>query len=521
MLKRTFSLVALLVLPLTVTLARSPQAAQAPPMIIVRVASLDSLFQQWKALGAIVGSDSAEKLEAMVKDKLGPKGLEAISANRPLAFYGRLSDDISLGSGVIMLPIASEKQFKDMLEAIGWEVAPAKDGIHAVKQSAYPLDIQYRTANGYAYVGIAGPENLKPTALLKPEVVFTDKSSAPLSLTVRIDQVPPAIKDMLLEGIKSAIPGPAEEKNSEKGLNAFLNKGLANLVDSVLKDGDEFTAGIGVDPKTKELAVDATLKAKAGSKLAGLIAKVGERKSLFAGIAHKDAAANFLVNIEAPEEWKAGLGSMVQDALNALQHQFKDAGRLNQAKMLLDALKPSLTSGNIDMAISLRGPHASKHYTLVAGFKLKDGNQLAGVILALTKELPEKDRASIDLNADKAGDVSIHRLRLTLDENAESIVGKNPIYIAIRDDALFAAMGEDGLKALKEAIASPPAAAAVQFDASMARLALLSGKNTDAAKKALESGDNTRMRFALEGGPVLRMRLSFPLAALPFFGLDQ
>src|SRR5262249_36549565 len=250
------------------------------------------------------------------------------------------------------------------------------------------------------------------------------------------------------------------------------------------------------------------------------IAKLGSRKTLFAGVLHKDAALNGLVNFELPAELRDALGGIVNDTIAQVTDTLKDETSRKQAVRLLEAIKPSLTSGDIDAAFSFRGPHKSKHFTLVAGFKLQAGDKLAATLLEMIKDLPAKDQKLIQLNADKVGNVAIHKVTIqgagASEGDARQMFGDHPLYVALRNDAVFLAVGEEGLAALKQAVSAAPAAApAAQFDVSMARFGAVMEKNAASAalaQKLVSSGDDARMRLTLEGGAALRVRFTMGLS---------
>src|SRR5262249_29319110 len=103
------------------------------------------------------------------------------------------------------------------------------------------------------------------------------------------------------------------------------------------------------------------------------------------------------------------------------------------------------------------------------------------------------------------------------DEKARKVFGDQPLYVAFRQDAVFVALGEDGLAAMKEAVtAAAKAGPALRFDIALGRLMLASANDAQskAAQKLLEQGEQARIRVSLEGGEVLRVRLSMDFAVL-------
>jgi hypothetical protein len=533
MFQRTLPILALVLLPAFAQAQDAKQPAQTPPTLVVRLASLDTLYDDLKLVGGMFGKDDPIKqIDDAIKAKLGPKGLFGIDGKRPIGFYARVGKDISDISGILMLPISTEKKFKEMLEAMDWKVTVDKEGIHTVQQDLLPMDVQYRIANKYAYVGILGQQDelLKPANLVAPEKIFTGKHKAAIALTLRIDQIPADARDAILKGIKEkfggagdplpdAKKGAVDPQKLPKGFEDTVKKEIERIFTNVLTQGEELTVLVDIERKTKKLVVELSLSAKAESELAKDFKQLGQRTTLFAGVLHKDAAMNGLLSFEIPPGLRKAFDSLVKDAMAKVVADTKDDIKKKQAAKLLDALMPSLTSGEIDAAFSLRGPHKDKSFTVVGGFKLKEGYKLAGAVFELLKDLPESEQKLLKLNAATAGKVMIHRfdLQQMLGE-AKAFVGDNPLYFAIRDDALFLAIGNDGLPAIQQAVtAAATATPPLQFDISFVRFAGIMDKSGGLGKKAeamFKKGEDARVAVTLQGGSELRLRLTMDLSVL-------
>ena len=96
--------------------------------------------------------------------------------------------------------------------------------------------------------------------------------------------------------------------------------------------------------------------------------------------------------------------------------------------------------------------------------------------------------------------------------------GNNPLWVAFRPDAAYFALGEDGLKAIKEALTAPKSATApLRLDLSLNRLAAVMAKTPEQAKTArrlLSQGEEGRFRITVEGGERLRLRLHVNLTVV-------
>src|SRR5262249_50409756 len=136
----------------------------------------------------------------------------------------------------------------------------------------------------------------------------------------------------------------------------------------------------------------------------------------------------------------------------------KDPNKRQVAEKLYNAILPTLKAGELDAAVELRGPTENKHYAALAALKLKDGQKLEKVLRDLRDQVPQPERDKIKLDAESAGSVKIHRLDVQqqFDEQAKKLFGDNPIYIALRNDALFLTGGEGGLSLLKNSLTTKP-----------------------------------------------------------------
>jgi hypothetical protein len=249
------------------------------PTLVVRLTSLDTLFDRLNLLGGLIGQEGlGKKIDESIKAKLGPKGLYGVDGTRSIGLYANVGADLSDFSGVLMVPVSDAGQFKDMLKSLGWEVSSDPGGLCTVKQDLIPVDVQYRIANGYAYVGLLGQDMLSPAALLAPEAVF-GKSPSPsvLAVTLQLSQVPEGLRGIFIDFLKEQLlPDGETNKDTKSPVPAILAKEITRILDQVLKDGEKLDATIDIEPKTKQLTVELALTARPKSKLEGEIARLSQ-----------------------------------------------------------------------------------------------------------------------------------------------------------------------------------------------------------------------------------------------------
>jgi hypothetical protein len=332
---------------------------------------------------------------------------------------------------------------------------------------------------------------------------------------------------MFIEALKEGrdkIEAQAGGTKAQKALCVALSKETIGILESVFKEGEELNVQFDIEPKTKQMAVDLTLTPKAGSKLAANIAKLGRRQTLFAGVLEKDAAVNGLVNLGLPTDVRNALTDVLLESIDKALTDGMDKGKKQKIAMLFNALKPSLTAGDLDAAISVRGPTEDQRFLTVAGFRVEQGKKMAATLTKLVNLLPERERKAIKLNADEVDGVAIHRIEFQQPEDTKAKQFLGDLFVAFRDDAVFLAIGDGALEAVKKAVCTPPAPAApLEFDASLKLGISTNNYHGTAASGQLsqEQAVNSRLRFNLEGGDALRLRFTMDLASFKLFPVDK
>jgi hypothetical protein len=164
----------------------------------------------------------------------------------------------------------------------------------------------------------------------------------------------------------------------------------------------------------------------------------------------------------------------------------------------------------------------------VIALKLKEGQNIEKVVRdVIDKVAPATEKAKIKFDAEKAGEVSIHRVAIekSLDKKFKKLFGDAPLYFAFRDDAVVLTLGEGSLEAIKSTVtAKPKAGPVVEFDLALARLLPLvatSPKHAAAVKAAKEvfdedDKDKGTVRVTLGGGKELMLRSSVSGAVVKF-----
>jgi len=284
-----------------------------------------------------------------------------------------------------------------------------------------------------------------------------------------------------------------------------------------------------LNAKKNELSASLALAGKPGSEMAQTIQKLGQGSSQFGTLRGANAAYRGLTHVVLPDEIHKSLNKILDEGAAQSLVKIQDAGKREQAQQLLDALMPTLKSGEIDGCVQLLGPSADQKYAVVAAVKVKNGVKLGAKLHELVadalKGAPEAQRSKVQLDHATAGNVKIHRLELPADaepvQKLQAALGEANLYVAFRDDAVFVAVGKDSLALLKDAVTGQTSGPSPLFlqELDVARLAPLLAPTEElraSAKKIFPGGQDGLVRLSLEGGAALRLTLTTRLPVVQF-----
>jgi hypothetical protein len=536
--KPLFPLLTFLCLVAVPTPARPADAESSNPMVVVRVQSIETLLADAKYLAELGGKgEQAKQMDQMVKGLFDAKRLDGLDTKRPLYMYGTISANGFDSSVVALIPITEEKAVLSTLERFNLPAKKDDGGVYTVKLPNAPVDAYFRFAHKYAYVTARDKSIIDKEKLLPPAKLLAEGQGGTASALVRLDQVPPAVKEIAINQIELKLTEAQEQKppgetELQHEFKVQAIKTVARQLTAVVNDGGDLTVRLDVDRKANDLTIDVALAGKPGSKLATEIAEMGRSKSLFAGLSGNHVAANLLVHAAMPEDLRKALEPVIDEGIRTGLEKEQDAAKRAEAAKVLKALTPSFKSGDLDFAFRLLGPDKENHFSVVAAVKLKEGDEFDKAVRNLVKILPEADRAKIALDAESAGEVKIHRVdaQKNYDEKARKLFGQSPGYMAIRDDAFLVAIGPGGLSALKDALAAKPQPAPqLQLDISLTRLilAIAVDKNNHDVQQAAKvvrqrGGDakaNDQIHVSVQGGKALKLHVTLNADAVKLLAL--
>jgi hypothetical protein len=512
------------------------RAQDGAPTILIQVRSLAAVMENVKLLVTLSGREAISKqVEELVKSKIGANGLEGIDPARPFGVYGTLKS-INDGTVVLLVPIADENAFLKLLKNLNYEAKKnANTGIYTI--SGLPVEIYFRFSEKYAYVSTLNLDALGANNLLPPAKVFRADQKSAISVALRLDQLPKDVKFEFLaqleQGIKDAqnvkIP---DETPAQNALRLQVSREIVDQFKAVLNEGKQLGMDLNVDKNAEEISLTFSVTAQPNTALARNIAEVGKTKSLFANLRTRDCALHGSATMALPQSLQKLFADTIDEAQAKILAGFDNAARRKQAEELLKGLAPTFKAAALDAAFSIQGPNAKKQYNIIAGVKLHEGanlnKTLRNLLVDVRENMKPAEKDLLQLDVDNIAGATIHRFDLRNfygdDKEAKEILGDGPIVMAVRDDLWCLAVGPDAMLTLRKALTktddAPVPPLAVEF--SLARLWPLlpaNDKNRAKLQELYPPGNEGGLRFSVDGGSSLNVRVSAHLSLVRFLGL--
>ncbi|HXD86255.1 MAG TPA: hypothetical protein VN641_07165, partial [Urbifossiella sp.] len=343
-----------------------------------------------------------------------------------------------------------------------------------ISKAAVPFlnELFLRFTNGYLYIGRTA-KDLDAKKLLAPMAFFAADDGAVISIAARLDRIPAEVKTLFFGQFEHKVM--EEQKKNQAGQDEIKKKVAALTTDAgigavkmLLDDGKELSLKAFADPKSDDLRIELTVTAKDGTALSKTFSGLSGRTSLPAAIAAvKNPVAHLSSKAGLPEALKKRfepvIDQMVKDAIDK-------AGDREAARRVLEPLAATAKAGNVDFAITLAGPDANKHYSVVAAAMITDARELEKVAKAYAPMVPA-NVAEITFDVEKIGKFSLHKLVAKEDDaDFDKVFGTRTGWMAVSDDCIAVSIEPEGALLKAGLKASPAAAPVLDGEVALARL---------------------------------------------------
>lgn len=468
---------ALLILLVAGPLAAAPVPVPAkydPPTAVGQVASVQRVLDEIVAFVKSVEPNAAEQMEQGVKDALGEKGWAGLDTKKSVGLYAYLKPKLENSYLVFAVPVTKDKDALDLLERLGVgveEEEKAKGVYRLRKRGLFPEEspTRMRFHDGHAYIGInVDVDEMEAAKLLPVKNLIDENEKAPAAVTLFLDRTPKEVKEMMdgwwASGKAAAEQlennPPREMPKSWPGLaKACVAWADANTA-ALFKDADTFGVRVMAEPKTADFKFEFTVTPKKDSQLAKDVKAVKATQGRFQQLVTKDAVGGLWLSLgeSMPKSVREKAGPFAADLLDMLGKASPD-----EVKAVLTEFgkmaSTSIADGKADAGLAVFGPDKNEAYTAVMAVG-GDTVALEKAFRGMVKELPKEVQELVKLDAEKAGELGVHTFTIPDGQEwTEKMFGKKAtVRLAFGKDAVYLALGPDGLAEIKRAAGLKPAA---------------------------------------------------------------
>jgi len=533
---------------LAVSLVWSGARPAKAQVLVVTAKSVDSLVGGLEHVIASAAPDEEMKQGAqqgldLLKD---PTLLPGIDRAKPFGAWVTMPAEPNAADPptiIAAVPVTDIKALMDGLKNFGIDVND-KPGIpgfsYAVGLAGTGMSLYAVEGKGYVYLTIIPQGAEKLAALTPADWVPKRDGLGDLSAGIRMDLVPDAFKDMLLEQVEGRMKlernrMPGEDDATFQGRLTVM-KLSQELFTRFVREARDLNLDLAVDRPNETLSLEVSLGAVSGTPMAKRLAGLSGLRSGFQVLADSSSAIAGWAALPISAELRDSLGKQADDAIAKALAQEKNPtskALIERAKAILDEF---IKSDSLDAGVAIREvntPANTGTSVLVAGLKVPDARKVEDLVRDVFKaNPPAPNEAKVTLDAGKAADgTALHRIEPVMQpEEAARMpgLGEPIIYLAFRKNQVLAALGANAEAAIVKALAETEkvpaenaAGSPVSFRMAVDRVAKLS--DAAGAQKAelakLFTGKNAgknQMGLSLGrgGDDSIRVRLQVDLPAL-------
>jgi|GEM_PF-3823365 len=493
------------------------------PAVLVETQPLGELLRQAKSVGEVIASGgkngAVEDFQTGWSSVLGEnlEKLKSLDLGRPLGGYGMLNDKMM---GAVLIPVADEKGFLELLGTLGIEAKPAQDGKYDVRLPPGMPPAQLRFADKYAHLAF-GPTVLATGPNPIPAAkVFTAPAGKPsLLVVIRPDRISPLLRNLFLSAMQNSNDVQLNKRpgETEAGFKGRLyGQQLANdVIGSLVSESESLTYGFDLN-KNGKLLMDLRVTPRAGTKQAEYIAAVGEAKAQ---------------PIEIPLPGKTGMIMSAAGAkFDGIRQAMLDAMGQEENPVgqgVLKILKKhwEVVPTDLAMRMNVAGDEPNFSFSIA----IQDGEGLEKALREFVQTLPAEEQKQVQFNVAKANNLSIHSLTTSAEAPENPLF--QTVYLGIGKNVIVLVGGKGTLEALQKAKTDGTPVRAMVFaeiaasvitnlpnsdPKKKARSAKLQPKVDALAKKLFTTPGTDKMLMTVTGGPSLLFRAEYDLPGIAF-----
>ncbi len=431
---------------------------------VLAVESLDAIIDKVEYLAkAILPEHELNEAIPQLESLLDDDALPGLDRKRPLGVFASLPKQAG-GPPTIAaaIPITDVDDFLDTLRQFGVQaerVADVPGFTHRVTiEAGMPMTLFLTASRDYAFLTPV-PADAPALRQTKAEDWLPNRADAgDVSLTVRIDQCPKEVADVMIRQIeqdatRNSERQPDEDEAQYRG-RVLGQRLVLDAVVRIIRDGEILTLDFTIDRDAGTISLVNRLAAKRGTPMAAALSGFDSLRSRFSSLA-PDAPLAAWMALPLSRDIRDLLWESFEQGAKGTN--LIDGEQRRQMNEMLRIVRLMIQQEVQDVGVALLGPSGRDGtYAVAMGMGTVEGRKAEALIKRIAAT--EKDDA-FEADAARSQDgVPIHRITVPLDGSVPEIYGDASTWLAFRDDAVAIGFGAaDGRKAVERGLTAAAA----------------------------------------------------------------
>jgi hypothetical protein len=440
--------------------ANESVAAEAKPVVVVAVNSIDHLLEDANFIGSLVGADKVADQAKMQIAMMAP----GLDTSKPMGLIVNLGE--MAPSGALCLPTNNLKQMLGMLTQLGGTVEE-KNGLLEISMQGNTVFA--KQGSGWAFISMM-PQMLEGLPADPSQLLGTLTNEYDLGVRLHVQNIPKQSRDQAIEQLQRGLEAGLQKQTNETDEAFEARKEMAQMqveqIKRAISELDELTFGLAVDGKQQRTYLDIAYTAVPNTQLAEQLALNSNPTTNFAGFFQPDAAMMMTFASKASEadiaQFEQMFGALRKQVETAIDEQSGSESEEELAVIksavndFMDALRETVKGGMMDGgAVFNLAPNSA---TFVAGGFVGDPSKVEAGLkkLAGLAEKQDSDFPGVKWNADSHAGVAFHTVSGPIQANekeARQLFGDTmEIAVGIGEKSVYFALGRDCVAAAKDII---------------------------------------------------------------------
>ncbi|TWU58649.1 hypothetical protein Poly51_14280 [Rubripirellula tenax] len=436
--------------------APSATANATKPVLVVTIASINKLMQDINYVSSAVGQPQAGGMFAMLAGTF----TQGIDMDSPIGVLVPLVDGAPQPIAVI-----PTNDVKSILKRLEGQTGPADELDDGTLVIAVGANTVYIRQMG-SWAAMASRKDLLDLAPADPTALFNGLGNDfDLAFRLQMQQVPAETRNMLVAQIRQ---GFDQAMDSQDGAESDSARDLADQsmkqLEQFFNETDTLQFGLNIDQQAKQIAIDTSFTAVAGTTLAAIYGGQQPIPSQFASVIRDDAAAYYhgatSISPEAVEYTRTTLKSTLASLGGALENedeltpQQRDDIR-TMVDRLADLAVATIEEGRADFGALLLADQ--NDFNFVSGAFVADGNEAAQIVKDLAEKVKNENGAPrFKFDVSNYKDVAMHVIEADVpakEDEARKVFGDTlRVHIGTGPKAVYVAVGDNSEYMMKELI---------------------------------------------------------------------